>query len=77
MTTTNLYKSDSLQISSWLITKGFELLKTEKNQNKTIFIFKYRSNIEKAVDDFFCGKEVSAIKFWESIRNLKARIYQG
>lgn len=73
----NKYQSNSLSISSWLISKGFPLLQTKKENNKTTFIFNHSPEIEQSVDHYFSGGNVSAIKFWESIRILKSRIYQA
>lgn len=70
------FRNSSLQVSAYLITRGYPLIKTEKQDQRTIFVFQHDPTIEQSVNEFFTGYEVAATTYWSAIKTLKSLLYQ-
>jgi len=70
------YKNASLSLAAYLLSRNYKLIKTEKQDQRTIFVFQFTPTIEQAVAEFFTGYEVPATTFWSAIKTLKSLIYQ-
>jgi hypothetical protein len=75
----NEFSTTDLGLAVTLITLKYELLRLDKsNPRKVKFIFKYKKNIEKAVEDYFNNKiKLPVLSLFNNLKTLKTRIYSG
>jgi len=73
------YRTDSLNLSSYLVAEGCELNGVERitpNSNKFVFIFPRTSSLEALVNDYFSLRStVNPQKYYNALRNLRQIIY--
>ncbi len=75
MTEQTEFETGSLQVAAYLIFKG-NLLKGLNREGKQVkFVFEDNGNIDYLVNEYFDNS--NELKFWESIRTLKSRIYES
>lgn len=73
------FSTFDLNLSSVLVTLGYELLELDKsNPKKVMFVFKREKNIEQVMTDYFNDKiKLPAQTLFNNQKNLKNRIYSG
>jgi len=75
----NTFSTFDLGCSAALTSIGFELISLDKkNPRKVMFIFRDKTGVEKAINDYFSDKlEVNARTLFDNIKMLKNRIYSN
>jgi len=74
--TNDLYKTRDFYLACFLKTKGLQLVEVIREGKVAVFSFKLTGNLNQIITNFYNGTEmVSAISFINSIRDLKALIY--
>ncbi len=73
------FSTFDLNLSSVLVTLGYELLELDKsNPKKVRFIFRREKNIEQVMTNYFDDKiKLPAQTLFNNQKNLKNRIYSG
>jgi len=73
-----LYKTSDLYFAAYLKTLGMELLKTERDGRKVIFVFEKKSSFKDLKREYFNRtSRVTALTFVDEIRTLKALTYMA
>lgn len=72
-------KTYDLGLAAALITKGYQILKVDKeNPKKVEFTFQDRKSIEETATNYFNGKlEVEPQSYFNNIKTIKNRIYSN
>lgn len=73
------FDSSDLGCCAALITANFELLDIDNtNSKKVVFVFDNSIEINKASEEYWSDNlQVSARRYFENIKMLKSRIYEG
>lgn len=72
----NLFRTQDLYLSSFLMARGEVLIKVEKAGSIATFIFEKKKEMGKVVTSFYSNKElVNANKLISSIRDLKSLVH--
>ena len=73
---TDAYSTQDFYLSAFLLTKGHPVVDYERSRNITTFQFEKTSELLSLVQDFYSEQGVvNAIRFGNSIKNLKSLIY--
>ena len=74
---TESYPLADFYLAAFLISSGFELLKTERvSPNRVTFVLRDSPRREQLVNDFYANKaQVNPLKYKDAIVNLKALIH--
>ena len=77
-TEANTHRIKDLGLAAALVTAGFEIVATEKEQKSVYFIFCGSSKIEQAINDYWLDRlTISARSYFDNTKMLKNRIYNG
>ncbi|MFH1283834.1 MAG: DUF5659 domain-containing protein [bacterium] len=71
------YQTKSIELASFLLSKGYSLIKTELNGNgRVIFVFTVKSGIETDIQEFNSGTALVKVKdIFSSISRIKGLIW--
>ena len=73
-----LYKTSDLYFAAYLKVVGMELLKTELEGRKVVFVFEKKSSFKDLKREFFNRtSRVIALSYVDEIRSLKAFTYMA
>jgi hypothetical protein len=68
------YKTNELELASFLKAQGHTLLGVEPKGR--LVVFHFDASAEKAVEDYFAGASLAARELFEAHRSLRALIQQ-
>lgn len=73
------YETNSLPLAAAIISSGINLHSISKDtEGKTVFIFEFTAELSRVKERFWARLlKVEPNSFWETIRFLKSRIYEG
>lgn len=73
---TDEYRTSDLYFASYLKVAGLELIATEKDGRKVVFVFRKTDFIRDLKKEYFNKTaKVSALNFVDEIRNMKSLTY--
>ena len=81
MNTNKNYKTQTMNLATFLIVKGFHLSGIERTGNSCVFVFEQCEKLEGVVNSYLFGKEgdtevvIDARKLFAATRDLKSKIY--
>lgn len=75
----NYYETSDLGLAAALLTFGIVLVRVDKqNPRRAVFVFAASKELSTLVDSFWSGEmRLSALRYFESTKLLKSRIYGG
>lgn len=72
----NEYRTKDLAEAGFLLAKGNQLARTEREGRICWFVFENKEQCQKLVDEFWFGNSLVGAKvFYEAIQTLKNRIF--
>lgn len=71
------FQTYDISLASFLIYAGFKLTKLDRfNPKKILFCFEHKEGIGQIVEEYFSGNcQVDPLEFFNTLKNLKNRIY--
>ena len=71
---TDHFKTSDIQVAAFLVARGHSILGVEVDGFNSHGVFLFPTDVRGEVDEFFRDGKVSARRFANAVRELKARI---